>query len=146
MEMFNHSVQINKSSFSNNSILPQDAEKVDNTSTILEFAIQGVGVLSVATAGIVSNLLCLLVLSQPTLKRGHGSVNFILMSLAAIDILVKQKVFITCFPVNIVIIIFFVKVVTCAILMCGIPSVALFGIVFNCTDNAGKYTNLNKLF
>jgi len=64
---------------------------VDKTLAVLEFAVQGVGVSFVAGAGIFCNALCLLVLCQPNLKKGHGSVNIILISMAVIDILVSQK-------------------------------------------------------
>jgi len=63
----------------------------DETLTMMEFAVHGVGVSCIAAAGIFCNALCLLVLCRPSLKKGHGSVNVILISMAAIDIMVSQK-------------------------------------------------------
>ncbi len=43
----------------------------------------------VAVAGIIANILCLIILHKPTLRKSQGSANRILMAMAAIDILVS---------------------------------------------------------
>ena len=54
-----------------------------------EFIIHGVLITLVCCVGLVANVVCLLVMSRPTLRRGRGSsVNIVLTGMAAVDIVV----------------------------------------------------------
>ena len=55
---------------------------------IFEFVVQGVLITSVSILGLLANTICLLVMSQPALKKGQcSSVNALLTSMAAVDII-----------------------------------------------------------
>ena len=54
-----------------------------------EFIIHGVLITVVCCVGLLANVICLLVMSRPALRRGRGSsVNVVLTSMAAVDIIV----------------------------------------------------------
>ena len=54
-----------------------------------EFIIHGVLVTGVSCVGLLANVVCLLVMCRPALRRGRGSsVNVVLTSMAAVDIIV----------------------------------------------------------
>jgi hypothetical protein len=44
-----------------------------------EFIVHGLLLTSVGIAGLFANIICLIILCQPSLRRGQGSVNLILV-------------------------------------------------------------------
>ena len=45
-----------------------------------EFVVHGLLLTSIGIAGLFANIICLIVLCQPSLRRGQGSVNVILVN------------------------------------------------------------------
>ena len=65
------------------------AAAVSYSETWNEFIIHGVLITTVCCVGLLANLICLLVMCRPALQRGRGSsVNVVLTSMAAVDIIV----------------------------------------------------------
>lgn len=57
-----------------------DPEAEAQVAVEFEFIVHGLLLTSVGIAGLFANIICLIILCQPSLRRGQGSVNVILVS------------------------------------------------------------------
>ena len=82
----------------NNTNLNELSSEIQDTlqSAHFEFVVQGLSLTSVSIMGLMANIVCLLVMSRPALKKGQcSSVNALLTSMAAVDIIVLISRYLT---------------------------------------------------
>ena len=67
----------------------EDIEIDTQYSDLIKFIIEGVMIATCCGFGMLANIICILIMSRPALKKGRcASVNALLMSMAGVDIIV----------------------------------------------------------
>ena len=67
----------------------EDIESIPEYSDLMKFIVEGVMIATCCGLGMLANVICMIVMSRPALKKGRcASVNALLMSMAGVDIIV----------------------------------------------------------